>query len=102
MAKKTSSQAEAPADAPASPPSVAPPSAPKAAAPADSSASSSKKKKKPGVPPRRGKKLRNLVNSQVQRVMKDGTQPLPQAVKMLKQMKRAKFDETVEVHMWLG
>jgi large subunit ribosomal protein L1 len=102
MAKKTSSPADSPADAPASSPPAAPPPAPKAAAPTDSGASSSKKKKKPGVPPRRGKKLRNLVNSQVQRVMKDGIQPLPQAVKMLKQMKRAKFDETVEVHMWLG
>jgi large subunit ribosomal protein L1 len=102
MAKKTASPAETPADAPASSSPAAPPSAPKAAAPTDSGAASSKKKKKPGVPPRRGKKLRNIVHSQHQRVMKDGAQPLPQAVKMLKQLKRAKFDETVEVHMWLG
>jgi large subunit ribosomal protein L1 len=102
MAKKTASPADASADAPASPPPAAPPPAPKAAAPVEAGAPSGKKKKKPGVPPRRGKKLRNHINSQMQRVLKDGTQPLPQAVKMLKQMKRAKFDETVEVHMWLG
>jgi large subunit ribosomal protein L1 len=101
MAKKTATPADAPADAPASPPSAAPP-APKATAPVDAGAPTSKKKKKPGVPPRRGKKLRNHINGQVQRVLKEGGQPLPQAIKMLKQMKRAKFDETVEVHMWLG
>jgi large subunit ribosomal protein L1 len=60
------------------------------------------KKKKPGVPPRRGKKLRNLLANQQQRLAKDGPQPLKRAVQLLKQMKRAKFDETVEVHMWLG
>jgi large subunit ribosomal protein L1 len=105
MAKKTAPPADASADAPASPPEGAPAPAPKpkpAAASADSSAPASKKKKKPGVPPRRGKKLRHHLNNQEQRLMKDGVQPLNRAVQMLKQMKRAKFDETVEVHMWLG
>jgi large subunit ribosomal protein L1 len=103
MAKKTAPPADASADAPASPPSAAPSPAPKPApAAADSAALSSKKKKKPGVPPRRGKKLRHHLGNQEQRLMKDGAQPLNRAVQILKQMKRAKFDETVEVHMWLG
>ena len=37
-----------------------------------------------------------------QKVSKEGPLPLRQALKVLKQVKRAKFDETVEVHMHLG
>lgn len=61
-----------------------------------------KKRGAPGVPPRRGKKLRNLINNQQQKLLKEGASPLKRAVSMLKQMKRSKFDETVEVHMSLG
>jgi large subunit ribosomal protein L1 len=105
MAKKTAPPAEAPADAPASLPPAAPESAkaPKMAqAAASPDGASVKKKKKPGVPPRRGKKLRQHLKNLSQRVEKEGAQPLSRAVQLLKQMKRAKFDETVEVHMWLG
>jgi large subunit ribosomal protein L1 len=104
MAKKTERPADVSANAPASPPPAAPAPAPKPkpATAADSGAPTSKKKKKPGVPPRRGKKLRHHLGNQEQRLMKDGAQSLNRAVQMLKQMKRAKFDETVEVHMWLG
>jgi large subunit ribosomal protein L1 len=105
MAKKTAPPADSPADAPASPPPAAQepaktPKAPKAAASPDGAPV--KKKKKPGVPPRRGKKLRQHIKNLSQRVEKEGAQPLNRAVQLLKQMKRAKFDETVEVHMWLG
>lgn len=62
----------------------------------------SKKRGAPGVPPRRGKKLRNLLQNQQQKLLKEGPSPLKRAVTMLKQMKRCKFDETVEVHMSLG
>ncbi|MHB1422459.1 MAG: 50S ribosomal protein L1 [Gemmataceae bacterium] len=37
-----------------------------------------------------------------QKIAKVGTAPLKQAIALLKQIKRAKFDETVEVHMSLG
>lgn len=99
MAKKTAP----PADAPAEPVSAPPPAPEAKAAPRDSAAPVSKKKKKPGVPPRRGKKLRSHMRNQEQRLAKEsGAVPLQRAVQLLKQMKRAKFDETVEVHMWLG
>ncbi len=61
-----------------------------------------KKKKKAGVPPRRGKKLRNQLKNQQQRLSKEGTVPIKKALATLKSMKRAKFDETVEIHMKLG
>ena len=61
-----------------------------------------KKKKRAGVPPRRGKKLRNHLKNQLQRVAKEGSQPLKKAIGTLKSMKRVKFDETVEIHMKLG
>lgn len=63
--------------------------------------STSKKGHRPGVPPRRGKKLRGIMKSALQKVPKEPV-PLPKAIALLKQLKRAKFDETVEVHMWLG
>ena len=61
-----------------------------------------KKKKRPGVAPRRGKKLRNLLRNSEKKVVDAGTLPLKQAVTLLKQLKRAKFDETVEIHINLG
>jgi large subunit ribosomal protein L1 len=61
-----------------------------------------KKKRKPGVPPRRGKKLRNHLKNQTQRVGKEGVVPIRKALQTLKSLKRVKFDETVEIHMKLG
>ena len=72
--------------------------------PAVSQAASSERKKKrtPGCPPRRGKKLRNVIKNQRQKIEKEGTMPLKKAVATLKAMKRVKFDETIEIHMKLG
>jgi large subunit ribosomal protein L1 len=61
-----------------------------------------RKGKQPGKPPRRGKKLRNQLKNVQQRLAKEGPSPLKKAIGLLKQIKRAKFDETVEVHMSLG
>jgi large subunit ribosomal protein L1 len=61
-----------------------------------------KKGKAPGLPPRRGKKLRTHLRAVEQRILKEGPTPLKKAISTLKQLKRAKFDETVEIHMWLG
>jgi len=61
-----------------------------------------KKKKRAGVAPRRGKKLRNQLKNLEQRVSKEGAMALPKAVSLLKASKRVKFDETVEIHMSLG
>src|SRR3954447_22688159 len=58
--------------------------------------------KRPGKPPRRGKKLRNQLKNTYQKVAKEGQVPLGRGIPLLKQIKRAKFDETVEVHMSLG
>lgn len=118
MAKKAASDAAAPetpptgdAGAPSKSegkktPRASKSDAPAAAAPAAPSAaadgSTPKVKKKPGMPPRRGKKLRNHLKNVQQRVDKEGVSPLPKAIGLLKQIKRAKFDETVEVHMNLG
>lgn len=55
-----------------------------------------------GRSPRRGKKLRNHLKNQKQKIAKEGTVSLDQAINLLKQIKRSKFDETVEIHMWLG
>ena len=77
---------------------------PEAAAPAAAAASSERtagKKKKPGIPPARGKKLRNLIKQQRSKLSKEAS-PLKKAMTILKGLKRAKFDETVEVHMSLG
>jgi large subunit ribosomal protein L1 len=84
---------------------AAPEAAPVAAVPAPPAAppaGEKKKKKRAGVPPRRGKKLRNQIKNTIQRIAKDGQMSLKKAVALLKQIKRAKFDETVEVHMSLG
>lgn len=61
-----------------------------------------KKGKRPGIGPRRGKKLRNQLKSVQQKIAKEGPAPVKQAVALLKKIKRARFDETVEIHMSLG
>jgi large subunit ribosomal protein L1 len=110
MAKKKEAApaAEEPKPAPTSAPAP-PPEAPKpiptaegGAATATAEAEAPKKKKRPGVPPRRGKKLRNHLKNQQQKLAKDGVMPLRKALQTLKSMKRVKFDETVEIHMKLG
>lgn len=59
-------------------------------------------KKKPGIPPRRGKKLRNHIKNVGKKLHDAGPVPVRQAVAELKKLKRAKFDETVEIHINLG
>ncbi|WP_162673560.1 50S ribosomal protein L1 [Gemmata massiliana] len=59
-------------------------------------------KKKPGVPPRRGKKLRNHLKNVEKKLRDAGPVSVKQAVAELKKLKRAKFDETVEIHINLG
>ena len=50
----------------------------------------------------RGKKLRNQLKNLEQKISKEGPAPLKKAIGLLKQAKRVKFDETVEIHMSLG
>jgi large subunit ribosomal protein L1 len=109
MAKERAAPpAEEPKPAPAAPPApapeaAAPPPAEGGTATATAEPEAAKKKKKqPGVPPRRGKKLRNHLKNQQQRLAKEGVVPVRKAIQTLKSMKRAKFDETVEIHMKLG
>jgi large subunit ribosomal protein L1 len=106
MAKKKEEAAAAEEPKPAAPPPAeagpAPPPAEGGAATATAEAEPKKRKKKPGVPPRRGKKLRNHLKNQRQRVGKEGVVPVKKAIQTLKSLKRAKFDETVEIHMKLG
>jgi len=61
-----------------------------------------KRKKTPGKSPHVGKKLRNARRNTEQKVRALAVLPVKQAIAMLKTFKRAKFDETVEVHMNLG
>jgi large subunit ribosomal protein L1 len=61
-----------------------------------------KKGKRPGLTPARGKKLREKLQAIKDRIAKESPAPLKKAVGLLKQVKRAKFDETVEIHMSLG
>jgi large subunit ribosomal protein L1 len=82
-------------------PEAAPTPAPKTAA-APPEGGPKKKGKRPGVSPARGKKLRNQLENIRQKLAKETPTPLKKAVGLLKQIKRAKFDETVEVHMSLG
>ena len=102
---KASPEAPAGEKKPAAPPAESP-GAPAptggAASPSAKAAEPGKKKKRAGVPPARGKKLRNQLKNQQQKLGKEGPLPLPRAVQVLKSLRRAKFDETVEIHMWLG
>jgi large subunit ribosomal protein L1 len=88
--------AEAPAAEGTKAEAPAAPKAPKAAA------EPGKKKKRAGVCPARGKKLRNQIKNNYAKIEKEGLVALPKAVSLLKASKRAKFDETVEIHMSLG
>jgi large subunit ribosomal protein L1 len=81
---------------------AAPAPAPTGSAPKGDQPEAPKKKKKPGVPPRRGKKLRNHLRNLDKRLREVGAVPLKQAVAELKKLKRAKFDETIELHINLG
>jgi len=83
-----------------SPPATVPAPAQKALV--SSTQGDKQKKKKVGVPPARGKKLRNQIKNFRQRIAKEGPSPLPKAISLIKSMKRSKFDETIEVHMSLG
>src|SRR5262249_32595994 len=78
------------------------PAAERAPAPAGEASKTKRRGKQPGVPPRRGKKLRNQLKSVRQKIDKEGVTPLKRGITLLKSIKRAKFDETVEVHMSLG
>lgn len=89
----------------AAPPADAAPAAPTEATArpvAEAAVPTAKRNKKPGVPPKRGKKLRNHLTNIEKRLREAGTMPLKQAVAELRKLKRAKFDETVEVHINLG
>jgi large subunit ribosomal protein L1 len=92
-------------------PDAAPAAAAPGAAPAPASTAPSgpapteaakKKGRQPGTPPKRGKKLRGILKNQMQKVTKEGPVPLKRAIQLLKGLRKAKFDETVEVHMSLG
>jgi large subunit ribosomal protein L1 len=109
MAKKAAPPTDGAAAAPTPPPPPAEAPAPAAGAPAQAAAApasteptKSRKGQRPGDAPRRGKKLRNHLKNQEQKIAKSGPVPVKQAVGLLKSMKRAKFDETVEIHMALG
>lgn len=80
----------------------APATAPAATAPSSQPTSEKKKGKQPGIPPLRGKRLRAQLKSVRAKIAKEGSMPLKKAIGLLKQSKRAKFDETVEIHMSLG
>jgi len=88
---------------------AAPATAQPAAAPATQTvaatmmdAAAAAKKRKAGVAPRRGKKLRNTLKNQIAKIEKEGAVTLKKALTTLKSLKRSKFDETVEIHMKLG
>jgi large subunit ribosomal protein L1 len=96
---KTAPDAAAGAPAGAEAPAAAAGTAPKA--PSVAPEGRTGKKKKPGIPPRRGKKLRNQLKQQRQKISAEPS-PLKKAITILKGLRKAKFDETVEVHMSLG
>jgi len=107
MANETNDAAPAseptPAAAPvAAAPAEAKPEAKEGKQVAEAALPSANKNKKPGVPPRRGKKLRNHIRNVEKKLREVGTVPVKQAVAELKKLKRVKFDETVEIHINLG
>src|SRR5262245_47620981 len=101
-------------------PDAKPPAAPAPAEPAEGAPAAEppeegpkKKSKQPGIPPRRGKKLRNWLKDQQAKIAKEGAVPLKRAIQLIKQFKKSKedfrkagkrkgFDESFEVHMSLG
>jgi large subunit ribosomal protein L1 len=103
-AKAAKAKAEKPAKG-AETPAAAGDGATAAAAPAgipSEMEAPTKKKGKPGVPPARGKKLKARMNTAANDATKLGLVDYKKAINFLKSQKRAKFDETVEVHMALG
>lgn len=82
-------------------PEAAPESKPVAKESSEST-SAKKRGRQPGYPPKRGKKLREQLANTYAKLGKEGVVPLKKAIGLLKQVKRAKFDETVEIHMSLG
>ena len=100
--KTAPAAASAPPASPATPaPAAVSPAAPAQAKP-QPDGEVKKRKKQPGHAPPRGKKLKNHLRNLRQKLGKEGPVPLKKAVGLLKQAKRSKFDETVEVHMSLG
>jgi large subunit ribosomal protein L1 len=101
--KEAKGKPTAPAESPgpvgeaASPPTTA-----VAAVPSAPAEPTKKRGKAPGVPPPRGKKLRTHLLNIKQSLAKEGPAPLSRAIALLKEFKRSKFDETVEIHMALG
>lgn len=102
-AEKAPSKAKAKAEDAAAPaPVAATPVEGAAPAAAADLSEPTKKRGRPGVPPRRGKKLRTKLNTINNELAKLGTVDVKKAVAFLKNNKRVKFDESVEVHMALG
>lgn len=95
---KAAKSDEGPADKAAAPAAESPATA----AAEGVSAEPTKKRGRPGVPPRRGKKLRAKMGTIANEASKLGLVDFKKAVSFLKTHKRVKFDETVEVHMALG
>ena len=100
--KAKAPKGEAAAGEPAPPVAPSTVAAPAAATTAASALPTKKKGRQPGHPPHRGKKLLNKLKNDRQKIAKAGSPSLKQGIALLKQIKRAKFDETVEVHMSLG
>src|SRR3954468_22196526 len=82
-AKKPAPAKEAKAAPDAAP---AAPSAPQAAS--DQEQGPKKKGRQPGVPPRIGKKLRNQLKAQKNKIAKEGPVPLRKAIQTLKTLKK--------------
>jgi large subunit ribosomal protein L1 len=88
---------------PEAPSESKPEPAPTAAAPAGPGEPSTKKRgKQPGQAPARGKKLRALLKAHAEKMSAQGPLPVKKAIQFLKEIRRSKFDETVEIHMALG
>jgi large subunit ribosomal protein L1 len=83
-------------------PEPKPAPAPAAAAPAPGEPSTKKRGKQPGQAPARGKKLRALMKAHAEKMRAQGPVSVKKAVQFLKEIRRSKFDETVEIHMALG
>jgi large subunit ribosomal protein L1 len=104
MAKEKEAAADTAATPAVAPPTPTPdqapaPATPQAGKPEDATP---RKKKKPGVAPKRGKKLKSQLRNIEKKIEAAGTVNLKAGVTLLKQVKRAKFDETVELHINLG
>jgi large subunit ribosomal protein L1 len=99
---KTAPAAPAAEAPPPPPPATAAPEPPAASRPTQADGQAKKRKKQPGHAPPRGKKLKNHLRNLRQKLAKEGPVPLKRALGLLKQVKRSKFDETVEIHMSLG